>query len=146
MRTYTNEKMIEINSNNFWENKVMPKINRHRILHCRKVSKIGIPIVYKKQDDFVLDMYMYNHKSIKGKRHYHKNSKGEIVLPKVYRYYIDKETYSNFYCTESLGKKYNDAIKKVNTIKPGIKIADFMNDLDKAPTEKQIAKLAKILI
>ena len=146
MKRYTNEKMIVLKpTDEFWMNKVMPKINRHRILHCRKVSKIGISIVYKKFDDYILDMFMYNHKSIKGKRHYRRNSSGEIVLPKLYRYYIDKKTAESFYCTESLGKKYNDAVKKAIQIHPGIKF-DFMNDLDKAPTEKNIAKWAKMIM
>lgn len=146
MKQYTNQKLIEMNPvDEFWNNKVMDKINRHRILHCRKVSKLGIPLVYKKFDDYVLDMFMYNKKSIKGKKYYHTNSKGEIVLPRIYRYYIDQKTAQNFYCTESLGKKYNDAVKKAIKIGPGIKI-DYMNNLDKAPTEKQVAKWARILL
>lgn len=145
MKRYTNENMMQLDSDEFWNKKVMPQINRHRITHCRKVSKLGIPIVYKNKDKYILDMYMYNHKSIKGKKYYRKNSMGEIVLPKMYRYFIDEETAKNFYCTESLGKKYNDAVKKAIQIAPGIKF-DFMNDLDTAPTEKKIAKIAMEMI
>lgn len=147
MRQYKNEKIIEIkvNEEEFWNTKVMNRINRHRILHCRKVSSLGIPIIYFDpiEQKYVLDMYMYNKKSIKGKKYYHLNSLGQIVLPRMYRYTINKEIADNFFCTESIGKAYNDAIKKSIQIAPYEKKFDFMNNLDKAPTERDIAKIAR---
>lgn len=146
---YTNEKMMEINADEFWYTKVMPRIHRHRICHGRKTSNLGMPIAYKHPTIagiYILDMYMYNKKSIKGKRYYHKNSLGEVVLPRMYRYLIDEETYKMFFCTETLGKNYNDIIKKAIKIAPGKKIFDYMNNLDNAPTRKDVSKIAQKIL
>lgn len=147
MSRYTNEKMMEINADEFWYTKVMPAIHTHRIKHGRKTSNIGIPVVYKNPlmpGFYVLDMYMYSQKQRKGKRFYHRNSLGEVVLPRMYRYTIDEQTFKQFFCTETLGKNYNDIIKKAIKIAKGIKMFDYVNgDLDKAPTRNDVAKIAK---
>lgn len=147
MEQYTNKNMMRIKSNDeFWNEKVMPSIHKHRITHGRKTSNIGLPVVYRNPLNpklYILDMYMYNKRQKKGKKFYHRNSLGEVVLPRMYRYIIDEETFKLFFCTETLGKNYNDVIKKAISIAKGVKVFDYMNDLDKAPTRRDVAKIAK---
>lgn len=146
---YTNKRIMEIEADDFWYSKVMPKIHRHRICHGRKTSNLGLPIIYKHPSIaqiYVLDMYMYNKRQKNGKKYYHKNSSKEVVLPRMYRYLIDEETYKMFLCTESLGKNYNDVIKKAIKIAPGKKVFDYMDNLDNAPTRKDISKIAQKLM
>jgi hypothetical protein len=146
MNRYTNEKLMQIETNDIWVNKIMPAIHKHRITHGRRVSNLGIPIVYPHPmitELYVLDYYMYNKRQKKGKKFYQRNSLGEIVLPRMYRYIIDKETVEQLFCTETLGKNYNDIIKKANNIAKGVKIFDYTKELDKAPTKKDVMKIAR---
>ena len=147
MNRYTNQKLIEIEmEDDLWINKIMPAVHKHRITHGRRVSNLGLPVVYKHPIIprlYILDFYMYNKKQKKGKKFYQRNSLGEIVLPRMYRYLIDEQTMQKLFCTETLGKNYNDIIKKASKIAQGVKIFDYTKELDKAPTKKDVMKIAR---
>lgn len=141
---YINKSLMVHEGNQSWYTKTMPRIHINRILNARVVSHLGYPIIFKNPlnpDTYHLDYYMYSQKQRKGKKYYHRNSLGEVVFPRMYRYVIDEETFFKLFCTETLGRNYNIVIKQA--IGDSIKMFDYMKELDKAPTRRDVAKIAR---
>lgn len=145
---FTNQALMNIVSENekVWHNAIMPAIHLNRITHGRKVSSVGTPVVYRHPTTpgfFILDMYFYNMKSKKGEKIPYRNNNGDIVFPTMYRYVIDYAALIALFSGESVGQNYNFAIKQALRIAPGVKIFDYKETPDKAPTRRDVALMAR---
>ena len=144
MNHYYNQKLMNVTAENeqLWNDTIMPGIHINRIIHGRKVSSMGTPIVYPHPTIpglCILDMYFYN--PIKGEKR--RNSHGDIVFGTMYRYTIDYPALFALFSGESIGRNYNFAIKQAQRIEPGVKMLDFTHNHDLAPTMKDLAKIAR---
>lgn len=141
---FYNAKLMNVTAENekLWNQSIMPGIHINRIIHGRKVSSMGTPIV-KPHPEIpglcILDMYFFN--KVKGE--YRRNSDGEIVFGTMYRYLIDYPALLALFAGESIGQNYNFAIKQASRIERGVKMLDFKDNHDLAPTMKDLAKEAR---
>lgn len=141
---FYNAKLMNVTAANekVWNQSIMPGVHINRIIHGRKVSSMGTPIVYPHPEIpglCILDMYFFN--PVKGE--FRRNSNGDIVFGTMYRYLIDYPALFALFEGESIGQNYNFAIKQATRIEPGVKMLDFKGNHDLAPTMKDLAKIAR---
>lgn len=117
--------------------KAMPKRYINKIMKGIKVSTFHIPLPYPYKDgNYILDTYMQGPKALK------KNSKGEQVYTRMYRYLVTKEIMEQYMQFDSLGQAYNFLVKQNEGVSKGIKMMDLTNP-DDAPTRKDLGKKYK---
>ena len=141
VKQFWNQREMEIELDDYKDVKWregMPRRYRNKIEKGIKVSSFHIPLAYPYKDDlYILDEYMQGPKAIK------KNSKGEQVYTRMYRYIVTKEIMEQYMRFDSLGQAYNFLVKQNMGVSKGIKLMDLKNP-DDAPTRKDLGKKYKM--